>query len=440
MKKFWLVVFALALIFFAFLSTKIAFHDTAEYITIAKNMAGINNINIFSSHSLIYPSIISIFLRFWPTLTMVKLVNVSWIFLIGFLFFISKNEKAFLIFIFSPLSWIASIQTTPVLPVSFFFFLSFFLYKKNWKYSLILSGLFLGFSFAIYTPMILVSFFFILIYFFDRKLKDTLIYLVAFSIGTLPRFILDYYLFNMPLYSLIRYAGANLIVSIGLNSKTSNFHFLSNFQVLLIFIVISPLLFKLYRLDYKHYKKEILFILILFLIIFIRASLLKYFLIISPLLILLLAKVIKRKEIKWHIFISLLLIALLTWSYFTPNVENIIKEDLNSIIIENSPEIIIAGPFEAPAFAQLLWENQPEVIWFQDFQTSQENKTTIRDYNFNFNSKIPLKDRLVISASFKRYNNRTYSNPLFVTKISNKDVIPEEYSLMKCYNLLCTYS
>ena len=58
MKKIWILVFALALIIFAVFSTKISFHDTSEYITVAKYLAGINNVNLFIGHSIVYPFII----------------------------------------------------------------------------------------------------------------------------------------------------------------------------------------------------------------------------------------------------------------------------------------------------------------------------------------------------------------------------------------------
>ena len=124
-EYYWIGVFFAVLGIFAFLSTRMIFHDVPEYITIAKNFAGVNNIDLFSTHSLFYPLMISPFLKMWLSLIMIKLVNVFWLFLIALvLLFWLKDKRAFIIFAFSPLVWHLSVQTTPVLPASFFFLIS----------------------------------------------------------------------------------------------------------------------------------------------------------------------------------------------------------------------------------------------------------------------------------------------------------------------------
>ncbi|GAJ01695.1 unnamed protein product, partial [marine sediment metagenome] len=158
-KKNYLLIFILFLLVFAIFSTRIQFHDVNEYITIAKALAGINNLNVFTGHSSFYPLIISLFLRIWPNIIMIKIVNTMWLFLIGAILLLwLKSKKTFIIFAFSPLVWYMSIQTTPVLPASLFLLLAFIFFKKqNIKYNNLYSGLCLGLSFAFYTPMILVS-------------------------------------------------------------------------------------------------------------------------------------------------------------------------------------------------------------------------------------------------------------------------------------------
>ena len=231
-NKKWLFWFGGALLIFAFFSTKVSFHDTAEYITIAKHFAGIKNIDLFTAHSLLYPSVISFFLLGWKSLIMIKLVNVLWLFLMGATLLLwTKNEKAFLLFIFSPLVWYISIQTTPILPASFFFLLAFLFFNSpDIKQGKIYSGIAFGISCAFYTPLILVAFFFLLIFFWKDKFYNLIFYILAIGVGFLPRMILDYYLFKMPFYSLLRYAGANAIVSLGLNPGTSNFQILKGIQ------------------------------------------------------------------------------------------------------------------------------------------------------------------------------------------------------------------
>lgn len=439
-KKYYLAFFASILILFAFFSQKITFHDSHEYITVAKYLAGIHNVNVFIGHSIVYPFFISFFLRLWPSATMIALVNVLWIFLIGAVILFSlNNTKAFILFAFSPLTWFVSIQTTPILPASFFFLLAFIFFKKeNIPFHIFFSGLFLGIACSLYTPVLLIGFLFVLVYFWNKNFKSIIGYAVTLFFGMLPRFIIDYYYFNMPLYTFIRYAGANLIVSLGLNPATDTLHLLSNPEVFLIFFAISPFLFKLYTIDFYVYKEELLFVGLSFMVLFVRAALLKYFLLISPVIFLLLVKVFSKKDMQWHCILSLFFIFFLTANFFMAPEEHALKNDLEQIITEHTNSSIVGGPSEALTFATYLWKNEPYFIWFEDFEASISHEQVYRTYTLEFNSKIPLKDSLEISAAFKRFTNETYVDYIIVSgKGSN---LSSYYTMMNCYTVLCTYT
>jgi len=435
-----LVIFAAVLFLFALFSTHIIFHDVPEYITIAKNFAGINNIDLFSTHSLLYPLIMSPFLKISNSLVMIKLVNCLWLFLIAVVLSLwLKNKKAMILFIFSPLVWHISIQTTPVLPASFFFLIAFIFFKKeNLKGHMAYSGIFLGLSCTIYDPLILVSAFFILVYFWKKNISSLFWYLIFMAIGFLPRLIMDFYLFHMPFYSLIRYFGTNAIIALGLNSRISMYEIFRQPAGLLIIVAISPLLYTLYRLDWRRYKQEAIFLGIIFFVFIIRAALIKYFMIIAPIIIILLSLVMTEKEIKWHCILSIILIVLMTFSYFTPNPQSSINQDMKEILHDysNVSYILVYPGNDANTMAVFSWQDNPRFVWFQDYEASLTNQTRIKGYDFSFNSKIPLKDRLVISASFNRFENKTYSNYIAISQ--NKDEIPG-FAIEKCYKVLCVY-
>lgn len=432
-------LFGIILVIFSIFSRKIGFHDSYEYITIAKYFAGINNVDLFSGHSLVYPFFISIFLKIWPSFIMLKLVNVLWVFLIALALLLwLRNKKAFILFVFSPLTWYLSIQTTPVLPASFLFLISFiFFHKEKLKYHLAYAGLFLGLSCVFYTPMILVGGIFIGVYFWNRSLKEVLKYFLFIFVGFLPRMILDMYLFSMPIYSLIRYGGANFIVFVGLNPVTDGVNLFSNLGILSILVIISPFLFRLHRLDFKKYKKIFLFLIILSLILLLRLQQITYFLILSPILLILLSKILTQKEVVWHCAISIFLILILTFGFFTFNEETLLKKDLGMIREDYDFDYVIGGPFEVLKLASMVWDDDFYFVWFQDFEASLENQTEIRGYDFDFDSKVPLKDKLVISASFNRYEDKTYENYIFVTKKDFEYL--DNLKLSKCYNILCVY-
>ena len=442
-KKFNLLFFGLALILFSIFSTKISFHDTHEYITISKFFAGIQNIDLFTSHSLLYPLITSFFLKIWPTFSMLKLANVFWIFLIGALLLYGfKNKSAFILFAFSPLTWFISIQSTPVLPASFFFLVSFYFFiRKKIKHNLPLSGIFLGLSISFYTPMIIVAFLFCLIYFWNERFSKFFQYSIFLIIGIIPRFLTDYYLFKMPFYSFIRYAGSNLVVTLGLHPITRNFQTLVTPKVLLIFIAISPFLFRIHKINFKRYSRVLLFLLFVSIIWFIRGAKIKYFLILSPIILLLLSTILTKKEIKWHCILSIILTIFLTFNFFIIGENIIIQEELSKIGEEFNPDFIIGSPFESIKLAAHSWNSKPYFGWYNDLQASIKNQSSIRDYNFEFESKIPLRDKLTFSAEFKRFSNRNYDNFILVTEKSEKE-FPElaNYNLEKCYEILCVYS
>ncbi len=437
--KIILILFALGLILFAIFTTKIGFHDSYEYITIAKNFAGIENVNLFSGHSLMYPLIISIFLKIWPSFIMVKFVNVLWVFLIAaILLFWLKNKKAFLLFVFSPLTWYVGVQTTPILPASFFFLLAFlFFYKKDIRFNLIYSGIFFGLACAFYTPMILVAGIFILVYFWKKPLVEIIKYSLALFVGFIPRLLQDYYLFKMPIYSLIRYFGSNFIISFGLHPSTPEVLFLSNLGIFLIVLLISPFLFKIYKMGFHKDKALVIFLVISGLLFLLKTAKLKYFLILSPIILIILSSRLSEKQIKWHCILSVFLVIFMCWNFFIVGEDRIIRKDINNIIQEYDVDYIVVGPYEALKFGVSSWQNQPYFVWWQDFTTSLKNETRIRGYDFKFDSKIPLKDKLEISASFNRFEEKSYENYILVTKQEFPEL--SEFRLDKCYEKLCVY-
>jgi len=439
MKKGWLLLFAIALILFSIFSTQISFHDSHEFISIAKYFAGIENIDLFIGHSILYPFIMSFFIKIWPSFTAIKLVNSLWVFLMGSVLLIHfKNKKAFLLFIFSSLTWFISIQTTPVLPASFFFLLSYLFYlKKDLKNYQLISGLFLGISIAFYTPMLIIYAIFGLVHFWKKSFSEFFLWSIAVLIGILPRFLLDFHLFNNPFYTFIRYAGANLVVTLGLHSITRNIQPFVTPKVFLILIAISPLLYKIYRIDRKRYMPHLVFLILTSLVWFIRGAKIKYFLIISPIVLLFLGKTLRKKDVKIHIVLSIIITIFLTSGFFGAGENVQISQDLDQILADFQPTHILGAPFQSVKLSAHSWTNAPYFIWDQDYQASLNNKQSMRSYNLNLGSKIPLREKIQISVNFNRFNENVYGNFIYVYPISHEP--PKSYSTKNCYQQLCAY-
>jgi hypothetical protein len=442
LDKKYLYLFGFVLILFALLSNKIWFHDSSEYITVAKNLVGVDNVPIFSTHSILYPVFISLFLMIWPSLVMLKLVNVLIVFLIGLsLFYFYEDKKVFLIFSFSPIVWFMSIQTTPVLPATLAMTLSYiFFLKNNIRHNKKISGLLFGLACAFYTPLLIAGAVFLIVYFWTEEGRSLYVYLFFMFIGFIPRLLVDYLIFDNPIYTLIRYVGTNFIVSLGLNSSISGINIIPSVGTLLVFVAISPLLFKIYKINVKNNLRSLVFVGLTFLIYFIRTDGLKPYFIITPILIILLSKTFTNKDIVLHAFISILIIVLLTSGYFMDSHENDLKSDLNLIIKDYNPSFIVADKYNANNFASLLWYDEPKILWADDYGAYLNNRTILKSYVFELRPTIIELDKVLeFRADFNRFSNFSYEDYIYVAK-RGSDVEIEILEIDKCYETLCVYT
>lgn len=268
------IILILGFLYFVLFSSRISFHDTHEYITVTKELAGINNVRVHSGHSYLYPFIMSFFVKIFPSIITIKFINFFWLFLTGLLlYFHSRNKKMLLLWGLSPVVWYMSIQISPILPTAFFFTLGYILFKiyqkQNSRKHLIFSALSFGVCLSLYEPaLILVGLFFV-IFFYDRIFKDALLFLLFIIPTFLLRLILDYYLFEFPLYSWIRYMGNNILILAGRSFDIPTAYAT---YVLVVLLFISPLLFYLYKTKLKENIKEILFLSILFIFFMLRGG------------------------------------------------------------------------------------------------------------------------------------------------------------------------
>jgi len=445
-----LIIFAVVFVLFALLSKKIDFHDVAEYITVAKYFAGIDNLNLFLGHSIVYSFIISPIIKLFPSLLTFKLSNLIWLASIGAIFlFWLKKEKAFIIYAFAPLVWFIGLQTTPILPATLFFFISFiFLTKTNHRHKLFLSGLFAGLSLAVYDPMFLVLGILILVFFWRRRVSELLAYLIAIAIGFSPRFLIDYLVFGNPAYSLIKFFGTNVIMALGIHPQGSTYTIVKQLtergilgvEGLLIILVVSPLLFKLYKVNPREIKKELIFLVITGLVLFVRMSAVRYFFIIAPILILMLSEVLSKKDIKIHAAISIIIIVLMTNSFFLDNHQVRIQEDIKNFVDEfGDYQYAVVYPANyANRLAFYSMESTPRFVWFGDYSASLKDETFIRGYEFEIGGgqSPQLKDTLKVSAQFHRPEQKSYENYVI---IAEKRHTLNEFEKIKCYQEVCVY-
>ncbi|HLC56846.1 MAG TPA: glycosyltransferase family 39 protein [Candidatus Nanoarchaeia archaeon] len=434
-----LLMFLLAIILFDFFSKSILFHDTAEYITVAKELSGVHNLKVYTTHSLVYPYLISLFLMIDKSFFVLKLVNSIWLFLIGLLLYkYTKSKKALLIWMLSPLSWMMSIQVSPILPAAFFILLGYIIFikaeEKKKNVYLLLSGFFFGLSAAIYQPSFLLIIFFIIIFFYNKSFIQFLLFCLSAGIGLLPMMLLDWYYFGLPFYSLIRYFGINALVLAGQSFKIST---VKSYLWYLPFIIF-PFLFLIYKTDFKKYRRELIFIIISSLFFIIRGEAVKYFLTFSPMILLLIYEKFNKKFLIANTVVSLIIIIIVTNSFFGYNTNAKMIEDLEKIKSEFNKEYIVTAPFEAYNFAALSWTDKPEFIWYWEYENSLNDTKTFSKYIISSKPRIKSDKILVLQFSLENDDIRKFDDDIILIG-ANPANIPEGFELIRKYNLINAY-
>ncbi|MHA1344212.1 MAG: hypothetical protein ACTSQG_09510, partial [Promethearchaeota archaeon] len=335
---------------------------------------------------------------------------------------------------------------------SFLIFVGYVFFKKfeytNKKKAIFLSGILFGISNLFWDSSFFLALFFIFIFFYNKKVKYLIIFLIAFFLSSSIRLIIDYILFGFPLFSLIRFFGGQVIYLLGLGPYGGIRPYQLIAKPLLsrinVFIVISPLLFLIYRTNFKKYKKEFLFIIFSLMLFFLFGPQIRYLVSILPISIVLLNTVIKKEEIKYHVISSIILFILLVPLNMDPNFNydyiKTINKDLNSIAEDFPNErFIIGDPGLNEIISYVYWGTDiKEVIGWDEYLISTGNKSNYMSYKLESNSKINNERKLVITISLVKKDNSTYNDVGYL--ITTKDESPlEKFKLIKAYRTLKVY-
>lgn len=440
-------LFCLCLTLFALFSSQIGFHDEPEYYALARAFAGYQNQAVFTSHSLLYPYLSSFFLSFFPSLVVLKLFSLLWIALTALVLMFS-DQRAFLLFLFSPLVWMTSIAFSPILPAMFFMaalHVAFLYWQKTRQFRyFVLSGLSFGFAFAFYTAAIVPLLFFVFAYLRQETLQQTLIYLCFTLPGLFLRSLLDAIYTGFPFYSYVRDFGANLKVILGQSTTDYGFfHGLFVSSNWFIFFVCAPLFFLIYRLRAKSHISELWYLAPSFLFFFVRGGLLKYFLLIVPSLLLLLAPLFSRREMWINALFGVLLTIFFTWGYFGNTWEQQVTEDLSFIEEEYSFQRAVMSP----AFSFLDFSGRT-YIWPEEYVMAQQNITYFSGLSVASQSpRIAFYEELQLHADLVRTNTDSFADITYWIAPATFDLadsfttpyLQTRFVQDRCYPFLCVY-
>ncbi len=450
-----LCLFTLFLLIFNIFSIKIILTDTPQYIGVAKEFAGISLSKVRATSSFVYGFFLGQFLKIAPFLLTIKIINMLFLVFDAILiYFITKRKESFLLWIFSPIVWYMASYISPILPISFLFLLAYYTLKKyegeNKSIHFIISSLSLGIACSLWSASIYLTIFFLISFFYDKKLIQLILYLIPLAIGFSIRLLIDYYYFGFPFLSLITGIGSNVIYLLGkANIDVAYIPPKTPFYILYLItlIIISPFLYKLYKLNIQENKKELIFLFLTSIVLLNPYNFqLRYLLVISPFLIIPLSKLINKKELIINIIISLIIIFGATHNYFTDNKDKLMEQDLSNIAKEYPNQIFISGTSNkyiySFTFSTLYWgKDIKKFIAFDEYYLYKTNQSIFSDYKFEVKPKIYILKKLKLVISYEKTDDTNFDQVkyLITERDDKKPPAPKEFKLIKKYNILDLY-
>lgn len=298
--------------------------DTGDYSDIAKYLSGTFQAKIRLSHSALYGTMISPFIKL--TKNQIPFKIASLIFLIALIFsvyYITKSKKALFLILFSPIIWYMGPWISPIQLSSLLFFWAYYSmkkYKDTKKIKFIcISGILVGLSWAFWDGIMFFVFFLGFAFLYNKKFYHFLIFLSFLIIGLLPKLILDQLFFGFGLVGIARYF-SNLIIGIlygGMYGQAKELTVFTNIPMQLIFalLFIPYFIYKLFSKKAWDNNKETIIFLIPTLLLLIKQMQIRYLLFLIPILIYEIGPKLSIKEVKRNIFISLVVIFILCIPY-----------------------------------------------------------------------------------------------------------------------------
>jgi len=410
-----ITILAIALIVFTFVSEKTLFSDVPQYVAVGKEFAGLSIAKVRNTPGWLYGWFLGQFLKVSPSVATLKILNLIWFSItVIFLYKITKKLEVFLLYLSSPVVWFLSPWINPLPLISLLFLTAYYFLKKDNIKGIIIAGLVLGLATAIWWAAFYFSVFFLLAFLYNKRFYEVLIAIVSFLLTFSLRIIFDLYYFSLPFFSTVRSLGSNLSFLIGdAPGGLPEHNFLKYF---LILVIITPLLYKLYFIEWKKEIPSLIF-LILSLILFLFNFQLRFFLAITPIVILLIVPKVKIKEILISLVISIIVIASLTASYI-PHKDTLITADLKEIANDLPNERFIVGSKqeseEVASYLDVLYEGNKikELIRFTEYSLWEKDKNLFRTYEFESKSKINNLRKVRFSIDYLKtpsnYNNVNY--------------------------------
>jgi len=433
------------LIIIPIFTKKIFFADTTDYLGVARYFYGDLTSIIRNTHSWDYGLFLSFFLQIWNSMIMLRIINIIWILLTGYLLYKMYPKKSVLLLWFlSPIVWFMAPYVHPLPAATFFITCAYYFIKKyetsTKKAHIITSGICIGAATVFWDGMIVLSAIFMLAFLTNKKVYEALYFLGGFGAAFSIKLLTDWVLFAFPLFSTFRQMGSGFLFVLRKASFDDAVHF-NGLNYLLILIAISPLLITLYR-SCKEHKQESAYIFLL-LAFFIFNNQLRYSIIIAPIALLLIAKQANTKELLIHTIVSVLVISYLIAPAFTYTQDEELREELEQIGKDFPNEIFLVGSGSKELrddylrFSSLYFgDDIKELVSWEDYDLAQRNETIFYDVLLETDSqKINNLRNIRVTLGTSRVSTRTYEEVEYLIT-REKETTAEGFELIKEYEIL----
>ena len=467
------ILISLVLIVLTLLTQYYGSTDLGDYGDVAKYFAGNLASDIRSSHSYIYGFALSPFVGFFQNFMIFKIASLIFLFLIIYSVYYAsnKNKKAFWLMLSSPIIWYMAPWINPIQLSALLFFWAYIFIKKFEKTEkikhLIISGIFVGFSWMFWDAILFFALFLGITFLFNKKFYYLIYFTVAILIGLLPRLIFEQYFLGFAFSGVIRYLSGVLTASLyaGIYGTMAGYDILSK----IVLLIITPFFtYKLFlKENWPNNKKTLIFLILAFLLIM-KNSQIRYLLLLIPIITFELIPKLTFLQFKKQIIISsiLLLIVIIPYEiqigystnaeefqtllmnynhiqiYENPN--NLLLEDLTNLTKDYPNQTFVVGnqPDDFQRLSSIYWgKDVKEFVSMQDYNLYLTNETILLQKTLIPKPRINDRRQIFLSGGIAKniWDNTDYKNIKYGIGL-NEPLNISGFLLLKQYGSLYLYS
>lgn len=447
--------------------------DIIDYAGVAKFFAGDFSAKIRSSHSMLYGMMHAPLVKLINVFLVMKITSVIWLFLlVASTYYISgKNHRVLALLLLCPVVWYSAPWISPIQLASLLFLWGWYHINKyqatKSNRSLLFAGILFGLAWAFWNTILFLLVFIIIIFFYDKKMYQALLVICFIILGFMPTLVIDYLQYGFPFYSTMKFIVGTLVTSIygGIYSHGQGTHFI--IELLSVLILVPLFSWKIFsKKNLLENPREKIF-LILSLLLFCANPQIRYLLIIMPLLILSMEKTLNERQYKIQLIIFIILTLIVITSYIvqikystispeftsllinggklniSPNQENIMRDDLHKIALENPNSVFIVGPNDDDyAYIAMIYDKKDikEFVSIQDYELYKKNQTSLFEKKITFIPKIADRRELWIAGGLEKSPNDLTNYSAITNAVSiNLPLNISGFTLEKKYQIISLY-